>query len=311
MQLTLGSTSASCLFCSLRLYYSCWLSLQELGFKMSVVIVVKVSEGLVLAADSAATLMGKVIAPGIEQTSVLKTFYNARKVLQIGDLPIGVLTWGQAFVGSRTLESLVREWEHDAHWESSEQYRAEHPKESFGVRQCAKGLMDHLAKAHESEFSHLPKEQRPGTGMIVAGYSEGKFFPEVWRFTVPFDDKVHNQRPDRDDGKPDFGASWFGMTDSIVRLHFGRDQKATKVISEKFGIPEAEIVDALAPLQYVVPFAQMPLQDAIDYANYMVNVVIGRFRFVLGPESCGGEVDIAAITQRKFSWISRKSWKTE
>jgi len=278
---------------------------------MSVVIVVKVSEGLVLAADSAATLMGRVIGAGTEQGSVLKTFYNAQKVLQIGDLPIGVLTWGQAFVGSRTLESLVREWEHDAHWESSQQYHTEHKGEGgFRVRQCATGLMEHLAKAHESEFSHLPRERRPAIGMVVAGYSEGEFFPEIWRFIVPGDDKVHNQRPDKK-GKPDFGASWFGMTEPIVRLHFGRDEAVVKVISEKFGIPEAEIVDALTPLQYAVPFAQMPLQDAIDYANYMINVVIGRFRFVMGPEFCGGEIDIAAVTQREFNWISRKSWKTE
>jgi len=280
---------------------------------MSVVIVVKVSEGLVLAADSAATLMGQIIGPGNGPGNgprVLKTFYNAQKVLQIGDLPIGVMTWGEAFVGSRTIESLVREWEHNAHWESSLQYHMVHGDEGFEVCECAKGLMDHLTTAHENEFVHLPKDRRPLLGMVVAGYSEGEFFPEIWRFVVPVDDKLIDQRPDID-GKPMFGASWFGMIEPIGRLHFGRDEAAVRIISEKFEIPEAEIREALLPLQYVVPFAQMPLQDAIDYANYMINVVIGRFRFVLGPEFCGGEIDIAAITQREFSWISRKSWKTE
>ena len=276
---------------------------------MSVVIVVKVSEGLVLAADSAATLMGKISGPDVEQEGVLKTFFNAKKLLQIGDLPIGVLTWGHAFIGPRTLESLVREWEHDDHWESSEQYKQKH-EIPFKVRKCAEGLLQHLTRVHAGEFSDLPKEQQPGIGMIVAGYSEGEFFPEIWRFVVPFDEEVHNQRPDIN-GKPDFGASWFGMTEPIVRLHFGRDDKAIKAVSEKFGIPEAEIRDILKPLQYPVPFAQMPLQDAIDYADYIINVVIGRYRFVLGPEFCGGEIDIAAITQGEFTWISRKSWKIE
>ena len=276
---------------------------------MSVVIVVKVSEGLVLAADSAAILMGKISGPDVEQEGVLKTFFNAKKLLQIGDLPIGVLTWGHAFIGPRTLESLVREWEHDDHWESSEQYKQKH-EIAFKVRKCAEGLLEHLTRVHAGEFSDLPKEQQPGIGMIVAGYSEGEFFPEIWRFVVPFDEEVHDQRPDID-GKPNFGASWFGMTEPIVRLHFGRDDKAIKAVSEKFGIPEAEIRDILIPLQYPVPFAQMPVQDAIEYANYMINVVIGRYRFVLGPEFCGGEIDIAAITQRKFNWISRKSWKIE
>jgi len=253
--------------------------------------------------------MGKMSGPDGEQEGVLKTFLNAKKLLQIGDLPIGALTWGHAFIGPRTLESLVREWEYDNHWESLELYKKKH-NDPFEVLKCAKGLLQHLTRVHASEFSDLPKEQQPGIGMVVAGYSEGKFFPEIWRFVVPLDEEVHNQRPDIK-GKPNFGASWFGMTEPIVRLHFGRDDKAIKAVSEKFGIPEAEIRDILKPLQYPVPFAEMPLQDAIDYANYMINVVIGRYRFVLGPEFCGGEIDIAAITQREFNWISCKSWKTE
>jgi hypothetical protein len=247
--------------------------------------------------------------PESVQEGVLKTFYNAKKLLQVGDFPIGVLTWGHAFIGPRTLESLVREWEYNKRWESHEVYKQEH-RGSFKVRECAEGLLQHLSQVHAEEFADLPKEQQPVTGMIVAGYSEGEFFPEIWRFVIPFDSEVHNQRPDKD-GKPDFGASWFGLTEPIVRLHFGRDDKTVKAISEKFNIPEAEILDALKPLEYPVPFPQMPLQDAIDYANYMVNVVTGRYRFVLGPEFCGGEIDIAAITQREFSWISRKSWKIE
>ena len=51
---------------------------------MSVVVVVKVSEGIVLAADSAATLMGSINGSMGVQEGVLKTFYNAKKLLQIG-----------------------------------------------------------------------------------------------------------------------------------------------------------------------------------------------------------------------------------
>jgi hypothetical protein len=85
---------------------------------MSVVIVVKVSEGLVLAADSAATLTGRMVQPDGSMTEgVLQIFNNAKKLIQIGkDFPIGVLTWGQAYIGSRTIESLVSEWQYNAGW---------------------------------------------------------------------------------------------------------------------------------------------------------------------------------------------------
>ncbi|MBS1254105.1 MAG: hypothetical protein MAG451_03161 [Anaerolineales bacterium] len=269
---------------------------------MSIVLVVKVSEGLVLAADSASTLHGRVESPQGVQEGILKTYYNARKLLQIGDFPIGVLTWGQAYIGPRTVESYIRKWEHGHKWQSRKEYQAEYD-DSFIVRDVALGLLTHLREAYEEEYSD---DQQPVLGVLVAGYSEGEFFPEIWRFVLPMDDDVVNQRPDVD-GKPDFGASWFGMTDPIVRLHFGRDEAVVRSISETFGIPESEVRDALQRLEYRIPFAMMPLQDAIEYANYMLNVVIGRYRFVVGPELCGGEIDIAAITQREFKWISRKS----
>lgn len=275
---------------------------------MSVVIVVKVSEGLVLGADSAATIQGRVERPDGVQEGVLKTYFNARKLLQIGDFPIGVLTWGTAFIGLRTIESLVREWEHNNHWLSKENYQQAY-KEEFKVKECAEGLKKHLSAVYEEEFGSQPEQQRPLIGFIVAGYSAGEFFPKIWRFVLPIDSngQVHNQRPDQD-GKPDFGAHWFGLTDAIVRLHFGRDEQVIKIISEKFDISPQTIQEALKPLQYVVPFAVMPLQDAIEYANYMLNVTTGRYRFVIGPELCGGQIEIAVITQKKFAWISRKTW---
>jgi hypothetical protein len=189
-----------------------------------------------------------------------------------------------------------------------ELFHGKFPNVQYSIEDCAKGLLQHLTEKHQEEYGKLPSEQQPGLGMVVAGYSEKGFFPEIWRFVLPYDKEVHNQRPDVN-GKPDFGASWFGITEPIVRLHYGRDDKAIGIISDKYKIPPEELHQLLAPLQYQIPFAQMPLQDAIDYAHYMINVVIGRFRFVIGPELCGGKVDIAAITQREFTWISRKVWR--
>ncbi len=274
---------------------------------MSVVIVVKVSEGLVLGADSAATVEGRIEGPQGPRTGVVKTYYNARKLLQVGDFPIGVLTYGTAFIGLRTLESLVREWEYRMHWQSQEDWAQHHRGESIGFRveTCAQELSEFLSAVYRQEYT----EALPLVGVVVAGYSSQGFFPEIWGFTLPTDAPgiVHNQRPDRD-GKPDFGAHWYGMTDAIVRLHFGFDDHLCGIVSEKFDLSVEAVRQALRPLEYQIPFAVMPLQDAIEYANYMLNVAVGRYRFVVGPELCGGQIEIAAITQKSFTWISRKVW---
>lgn len=273
---------------------------------MSVAIVVKVSEGLVLGTDSAAAIHGRIDSEEGTREGVLKVFYNAKKLVQIGDFPIGLFTWGRAFIGMRTIESLVREWEYENHWQSRSVYNCNKDGGTFTVKACAQGLLEHLTDAYSEEFGGALTEAPP-VGIVLGGYSDGAFFPEIWRFVVPTDDQVHNQRPDRN-GKPDFGASWFGLTDSIVRLHWGRDDGAIGIVSEKYDIPEEELLETLNPLQYQVPFPVMPLKDAIDYVNYMINVAIGRFRFVVGPELCGGAIKIAAITQNQFRWVSREPW---
>lgn len=274
---------------------------------MSIVIAVKVSEGLVLAADSAASLMGRIEHPEMRHEGVLKTFFNARKLLQIGDFPMGTVIWGSASIGLRTLESLISEWEHNTEWNSQKKFKTAEKNNQFRVEDCAKNLFNNLTKVYKEEFKNSPKNKQPIIGLIVAGYSEEEFFPEIWRFVIPIDKKPHNQRPDKN-GKPDFGASWFGLTDPIVRLHHGRSEGVINIITKRFKVTEEEASELLAPLQYPVAFPQMPLQDAIEYANYMLNVVIGRYRFVLGPELCGGQIDIAAITQKNFKWIKQKAW---
>lgn len=274
---------------------------------MSVVLAVKVSEGLVLASDSAATLKGQMEgADGSIREGILKTFYNVKKLLQIGDFPIGILTWGQAFVGARTVESLVREWEHEEGWESKEQYQEQNDGK-FEVKACAESLREHVSEIYTEEYSSKDPQNSPPLGMIVAGYTERAFFPEIWRFVLPHDigGSVHRQRPDQN-GKPSFGASWFGRTDSIVRLHFGRDNKLIDQVSEKFDISKEELLDVLSPLEYKIPFDVMPLEEAIDFAYFMINVVIGRYKFAVGPEYCGGNVEIGAITRNKFEKLTKK-----
>lgn len=58
---------------------------------MTIVVAVKVNDGLVLAADSAVAVHGGLAGkpPGI-----LKTYDYGRKLSHIKDYPIGTLSWG-------------------------------------------------------------------------------------------------------------------------------------------------------------------------------------------------------------------------
>ncbi|RJX17553.1 MAG: hypothetical protein C4575_12990 [Desulforudis sp.] len=284
---------------------------------MTICVAVKVSEGLVLAADSAATIHGELHLPNGEVSiGILKTYEHARKLSHVKDYPIGTLSWGLSLIGPRSVESLIKEYEYSLQSLQEEQEkahlcrlegRAEVDPFRYQVRDIAQGLFQHIKKFYEA---NLPEDKRSPLGILVSGYSSDQFFPEQFMIQIPESPDLKELRKDVN-GKPNFGADWFGLTDAMTRLHWGRDQQVVAIIADRFKVEKEEVRQLLEPLQYQIVFDGMPLQDAIDFAVYVVNVVIGRYRFVLGAPLCGGEIDVAVITPDNFTWINRKAWKID
>lgn len=269
---------------------------------MSIVVAVRVGEGLVVAADSAATL--HVRMPD-GQAGVGKVFNHATKMLQLKDYPIAVASWGGSRIGSRLIASLVEEF---ANQRPSVQRLDD---EDLSVEREASALADFLLSFYERIFPDWEAMDDPpaGLGVLVGGYSGTGFFPEEYVFNIP-QREFQRLRPPKEDGSQNFGANWYGATDAIVRLHFGRADGIAKLLRRLDVEPKKieQFEEILRhQVQYQVPFDGMPLQDAVDYAMYLVTVAVGRYRFVIGPEVCGGPIDVAAITRdRGFQWVRRK-----
>lgn len=70
-----------------------------------------------------------------------------------------------------------------------------------------------------------------------------------------------------------------------------------------------EINKIFSKYEYSSNFSSMPLQDAIDFVNYLINLMGGRCRFYSDTPFCGGPIDIAVITYNGFKWIKVKEWK--
>lgn len=262
---------------------------------------------MVIATDSASTL--QVLSGG--QVVVGKIFNNATKVKQVKDYPIGLATWGVGNFGARSVISLVEEFE-EIKLEPLDGKRRLPSGEPVNVREKSETIMKFLMDAytkHLPDASGLPPEQRPGAGFVVGGYSSDGFFAEQYAFAVP-EGIVKEARPNLPTCKPDFGANWYGQTDAIIRLHFGRDERVFELL-RGLGVDEKTVLQfselTRTQLQYPILFDGMPLLDAIDFADYLVSVVIGRFRHSLGAPVCGAPVDVAAINRSDgFRWVRRK-----
>jgi len=268
---------------------------------MTIVVAVKVNDGLVLAADSAVAVHG---GPAGQPPGILKTYDYGRKLSHIKDYPIGTLSWGISLLGSRTIESLINEYEFGLPSARDEAAKG------FTVRRIADGLRDFLLKRYEAHYGPLSPDEQPPLGVFVCGYSDGEYFPEQYLFEFPVIPDLQARRPPKENGEPDLGVDWFGLTDAITRLIKGADLRLGAALSKRLQISQEEVWQWLAPFEYPIAFEGMPLQDAIDLAVYLVEMTIGRYRFAVGAPVCGGEVDVAVITPRGFTWVYRKNWRT-
>lgn len=277
----------------------CSLNGQARGCEMTICVSVRIPEGLILAADSVVSLEGTVTTPQGQQTGILQTFDYANKITRIKDYPIGVMNWGIASISDRSIQSLIMEWEHD--------YPILKENENFTVKQVADDLHTFIAERYGGAYPSGTK--RPLLGFFVGGYSQGQFFSDQYQCGFPNKPSWQEVRPNKKDGSPSFGANWFGQIGAISRLVHGYDRQSVNELVKRGAdkdIVEKWMDDHVSELPLI--FDGMPIQDAIDFANYAVQLTIGLFRFAVGPPLCGGNVDIAVITPFAFQWAQRKQW---
>jgi hypothetical protein len=249
---------------------------------VTIIASVKVRDGLILATDSMSHIYGGV--PG-QQQEFLKAYENARKLFQIGDLPIGVMSYGIGNVGQRSIEGLMLDF-------------ADVVESRKGVKAVAKALYDFIKEHYDREFGEAGEP--PTLGFYLAGYSPKAPFPEEWEFLLPRDAAPFEARPE-----DVFGASWRGVDIPFTRLWMGFDPRLFERLKQH-GLSDEQIREMIEDLETPAIYTGMPVQDAINFATYILNATIGYSGFSIGVPVCGGPLQVATIlADRGFAWIAR------
>lgn len=254
---------------------------------MTIVVSVKVRDGLILGTDS----MTQISAPTPQggAITVLKSYSNARKLFQVRDAPIGVMTYGLGNIGNRSIEGLVLDFSRSAGTGS--------------VEESARGLFDHVKAQYDGVFGEVDPALRPVLGFYVAGYTAGEAFPEEFEFLLPRD-----AEPFRARDLEAFGASWRGVDSPFTRLYKGFDAYVIPHRLEEKGLAEEDIIAVLEPegLETQVLFDGMPVQDAINFAVYILDTTIGWTTFQLGAPACGRPLQVATVlADTGFAWVEK------
>jgi hypothetical protein len=277
---------------------------------MSLGIVFKGPEGIVLAADSRVTLMAQLVqqvapgAPAAPPVLLPSTFDNATKLLRVKEQShVGAVTFGAGAIGTnapRTAHSFLPEFE-----------KTLAGRGRLSVEDFAKELGEFFVRQwNAGGMPPKPPDPEQMT-FFVAGFDEDAVYGRVFEIHIP------NQPTPKEwfVGAHEFGAIWGGQNELVHRLINGFDPRIVEIARSEFNAPMVatqRFAEKLKGLNLPIPYQFLPLQDSVDLAIFLVRMTLTIQTWQIGVRGVGGAVDVATITQTGgFQPIQEKTIRGE
>ena len=262
---------------------------------MSLVVVVKGTDGVVLAADSRITL--NTTLPGRGPLNV--NFDNATKFLTF-DSPhhrwVAAVTYGDSVIGNRTVHSFVPELESTL------------KNQRKRVLEYAEHIRKFFYERWQTEYG--PNVQANGVWFTVGGYDKNEPYGAVYEFNVPNSPDVTPQYLGNN-----FGMRWGGQFEMASRIILGHDPALIQILRDKAGLEESQIKEIeknLGSLEYNIPYNVLPLQDCIDLATFLIRATMTVQDFAGVYRGVGGMIEVASIMRDSgLVWVQKKQLRGE
>jgi len=269
---------------------------------LTICLAVKVYDCLVFAADSATSIVQT--DPNGHQM-ITRVYDHGCKVFNLcRGLPVCAMTSGLGNIGPASIGSVAKDLRRllegeDPAWSVD-------PK-NYTIEEIA-------TKARQYIFDDriISANINVGNASLdfwVGGYGSESDHAEVWAITI--ENGICPAPTQALDG-PTCGWQCSGQPEALNRLVLGYSQRLPDLLAAA-GVDANAAQQALAALgndpgsQLVE--ASMPTQDAINLTDFLVETVKGYVRFLPGPDTVGGDTDMAVVTKHEhFKWIKRKHY---
>lgn len=264
---------------------------------MSLGIVFKGPEGIVLASDSRVTLTAEI--PG-QKLMIPATYDNATKLLRVsGQEFVGAVTYGLGAIGQevpRTAHSFLPEFEAQLITD----------KKQLGVHEFAARLGTFFLGQWKAS---MPSDFKgPPMVFLIGGFDEGAAYGRVFEVVIP------NQPEPKEWHKDTFGATWGGQREFTDRLLQGYDPRLMGIINQLELSSEQikNLNEKLKQLSVPIPYAFLPLQDCVDLSIFLVRTTMNMQRWQIAVRGVGGAIDVATITRTNgFQPVQEKKIRGE
>jgi hypothetical protein len=248
---------------------------------------------------------------------------------------VSAVTAGLARLNDRTMASYAAEFMEKQHKPAKGKIKTE-------VKDVANDFLVFLRKEYTKHYqgSTVPPQYWDGPEFLVGGYGKKDHHHALYRV------RVHENVVAEEFTPGNYGISWAGQSDAVVRLVRGYDiplrvlieqevQKAVDTIYDTTSDAVRQILqDVLDRLQAQLPNGanttlppkptvnlswdkyelplyckNWPIQDAIDFASFLVNMQSARSKFVPGIATVGGRAHIGVMTKAGFNMLNEPELK--
>lgn len=254
---------------------------------------------------------------------VTNAWGGVTKLFQIhqGSASVAAVTAGVARLNNRTMKSYAEEFLG---------IQENSVKPYVHIQDISAAFLQFVREQFLAHYqdSLLPEDYWSGPNFLVGGYGASDELPSVYRLDIKANRVYEHFR------EGDFGVTWDGQADSVERLIRGYDSTLKEAIENhlKLMIDEnyQHMTDAMAKiledvlaqldtdlpsavntvlplkLDVVLPwddmetefdYGNLPLQSAIDFVAFLVNLQSGMSRFAPGVATVGGRTHIAVVTK--------------
>jgi hypothetical protein len=270
---------------------------------MTIVVTIRVTDGIVLAADSATSFTDQA-------GNVAKVYNSANKIFNLVKVwPIGAMTYGAGSIGTESISTLSKTLR-----DRLTPRKLPDESDPIALDEASYKIEDVARKAKaffEERYKAAYPDPVPGyfLGYRVCGYSKPAGLPEAWEVRIL---EKSSEGPNRIYEDAHFGPRWAGETEALDRLILGVGSNMKEALIAVGAPPEAaeQTLLQLVNHMYATLFLPaMPIQDAIDLAQFLVETAVKFSHFSLRPATVGGPIEIATITQHEgFKWVKRKHY---
>jgi len=216
---------------------------------------------------------------------------------------VGCITWGNGSIGNASLATIVKDFR-NFYYEKNKNLINNGNIEIEDISLSFKDFIEKKINNAEGKVDLI--------GFVIAGYSKNKSNPEI--FQLEFIEK-EVKGPKQINKEDPIAISWYGDTEITTRLILGMSSKMPLLLKDAGLNKEKsdEIIQLIHEnMQLPIGVPAMPIQDAIDFIEFLVDFNCKMSKFMSGAQTIGGPIDLAVITKHEsYKWIYRKHYYEE